>query len=403
MLRSGMTTCCLVAAVTLVAGCARVSGNLAPGLDSGVDGSVKDGAVTDVALVDATPKDSLRVDATPMDSSGADSKPTDSATADSTPIDSATGSDAGATDGPIAPISYAHCAVTTAWDLLTPPNIKVSDLRLTGVWGTSADRVWIVGSGTNGSARLRLDGAWTREELTGTLTKLWGSSPNDIWAVGYNGALAHYDGKQWTASRFGTEWYRDIWGISATEMWMVSSDGGLFEKTSTGWNELYRSGGRHFEGVWADSAKNIWVVGATNWWRDPNRPTVRGFRFRYDPVSLKIEPHTPDSTGTGIWGYEGTVWAVHPRSGDNVVRNDNRQGWKPDPIVGEGPWGIWGSTRTDMWVTGSIGKLFWNDGVKWTTVQVPGSRHLWTDIMGTPDGTLWVVGDDGGIARCVRP
>ncbi|MFL5306708.1 MAG: hypothetical protein ACJ8F1_15940 [Polyangia bacterium] len=72
-----------------------------------------------------------------------------------------------------------------------------------GVWGASADDVWVVGNfgvivrclkGTCHEIRP----ARRTNPVQAPLYAVAGLGPNDVWAVGYKGAGVHWDGKTWT-------------------------------------------------------------------------------------------------------------------------------------------------------------------------------------------------------------
>jgi hypothetical protein len=76
---------------------------------------------------------------------------------------------------------------------------------LTGVWGTSANDVFAVGSG---GTVLHFDGsAWTAMATTTTanLLAISGSAATDVFAAGENGTVIHYDGIAWTPVHTGLD------------------------------------------------------------------------------------------------------------------------------------------------------------------------------------------------------
>lgn len=99
------------------------------------------------------------------------------------------------------------------------------EYNLTGVWGTDASNVWVVG---DEGRIMYFNGNWSDPVIVGAgagvnLTDIWGSSATDIWAVGnYNngGVTYHYNGSTWQQiiipanpnSRKPLS-LREIWGI----------------------------------------------------------------------------------------------------------------------------------------------------------------------------------------------
>jgi hypothetical protein len=78
-----------------------------------------------------------------------------------------------------------------------PPRDPNEDWAPTSIRGTSANDIWIVGSGFSGhGAVLRSDGSgvWTRIPLDGNpgLTWVWGSSSRDVYATGIEQTVYHW-------------------------------------------------------------------------------------------------------------------------------------------------------------------------------------------------------------------
>src|SRR5439155_21271708 len=74
----------------------------------------------------------------------------------------------------------------------------------TGVWASSPDDVYVVGTGI-----LHWDGSrWSTAMPDFAFADVWGSGPNDVYAVG-SGVLAHWDGARWT------NWDGSRWSTSA--------------------------------------------------------------------------------------------------------------------------------------------------------------------------------------------
>jgi hypothetical protein len=46
------------------------------------------------------------------------------------------------------------------------------------------------------------------------LVAVWGSGPSDVWAVGTLGAIVHFDGRSWSASKSGST--KNLSGVAGT-------------------------------------------------------------------------------------------------------------------------------------------------------------------------------------------
>jgi hypothetical protein len=92
---------------------------------------------------------------------------------------------------------------------------------------------------------LHFDGTnWS--SVAGTLPRycngVWGSSANDVWIAGGDthaggpehslSDLLHWDGKQWRHSETGAgSQLRAIWGATASDLWLIG-DGALLRRTT---------------------------------------------------------------------------------------------------------------------------------------------------------------------------
>lgn len=104
-----------------------------------------------------------------------------------------------------------------------------SAVALEGVWGSSANDLWAVGS--VGTIR-HASAASTQWDIVAsptrsTLHRVWGSGPNDVWAVGDDATILHYDGKTWTASVVSLPVGKKrpalygLWGNAKDDVWAV--------------------------------------------------------------------------------------------------------------------------------------------------------------------------------------
>jgi hypothetical protein len=78
-----------------------------------------------------------------------------------------------------------------------------------GIWGSSEDDIYIVGSEYihyNGSIWRSIPGTPT------TARGVWGSGPDDVYIVGDSGSAAHFDGNEWKAVSHASEKrFWDVW------------------------------------------------------------------------------------------------------------------------------------------------------------------------------------------------
>ncbi len=98
-----------------------------------------------------------------------------------------------------------------------------------GIWGTSANDVWIVGD--RGTIR-HFGESQTEWDIvdaptTKTLHGVWAAAPNDAWAVGDSGTILHWDGSSWRpsmaafpANKRSPDLY-GVWGSGPDDVWIV--------------------------------------------------------------------------------------------------------------------------------------------------------------------------------------
>jgi hypothetical protein len=162
-------------------------------------------------------------------------------------------------------------------------------LPLWGVWGATADDLWIVG----GDGFLRdpvlchFDGeafaAWDLPPIdfeTFALYKVWGTAADDVWAVGDNGLLMHFDGVQWALVDSGTEVdLISLWGRGPDDIVAVGgrSDGVVLRWDGSAWTSA-SSGTPGLNGVFMRDDGDAIVVG------------MMGTALRVPAGTLVLEP-----------------------------------------------------------------------------------------------------------------
>jgi hypothetical protein len=219
---------------------------------------------------------------------------------------------------------------------------------LKGVWGSSADNVWIVGD--KGTAL-----HWTGRGLCpwqlpiSQVEGISGSAPDDVWvAGGSDGSLAHFDGVKWTASKL----------------------------PSTDFDTLH--------GVFVAGRNDAWVVGKSPWHFDGTTWTKK----------LVSGPASTSSYDT-IWGTGSKdVYAA----GTFVMAHWDGVAWTPIDWMTASGEGLGGTTASDVFVAGSDVKHW--DGASWTSAPIgpkPSINALWVSPT-----EIWAAGDYGAVLRKTR-
>jgi hypothetical protein len=180
-----------------------------------------------------------------------------------------------------------------AWSVLSvgpPGSVALAAMSVNGIYASSDDNIWAVGrlqqsgdlaglqhwDGTSWSFYGRVADGWVpapgKALFIGSFTGIWGTSANDVWVVGGSGpgSLIHYDGTRWSDVALPNlpDDVRlfDVWSACPSDVWV------------SGWS-LSRAKGYmfHFDGqTWSPepvtddqpykitgSASYVWLVGQT--------------------------------------------------------------------------------------------------------------------------------------------
>ncbi|HNN98065.1 MAG TPA: hypothetical protein PKI03_37635, partial [Pseudomonadota bacterium] len=156
----------------------------------------------------------------------------------------------------------------------------ITTQSLTGVWGTSATTVYVVGSGGT-LLRYYFYNApttqWATQAISGTvgttyLSSMHGSaiSPARIWAVGSTGAIVLYDGSTglWsTHAQSGTNtgglttsFLSKVYTVNSTSAWISSSSNVVYRYDGTNWVTQALPTRNATTAIWANNATDAWAV-----------------------------------------------------------------------------------------------------------------------------------------------
>ncbi len=134
-----------------------------------------------------------------------------------------------------------------------------------GIWGSSAQDIFAVGSYSSSAAILHFNGAsWSRTAVSGIqqLRSVWGSSGSDVFAVGSQGSIVHYDGLNWQTVESNTSNYlHGIWGSSASDVYAVGDYGTIKHYDGTVWSRMASPTSNTLYSIWGSSASDIYAVG----------------------------------------------------------------------------------------------------------------------------------------------
>jgi hypothetical protein len=262
---------------------------------------------------------------------------------------------------------------------------------LNDLWVFGPDKVWVVGSA---GAVARYDGSdWTTED-TGSFTELtgiWAFATDDIWVVG-GAELLHFDGSAWESTDLEALGIRDatgIWGQSSSNLWIVGDQGIVLHHDGDSWDRMVIPCSSN-SGIWGFSADDVWTQGVFG-------------TCHFDGNSWQeLEPGIPGGEGD-VWGSASNdVWVVGESAeaarwdgSDWTVYENNR-------FIGEMA-RLWGSASDDLWGVGIPGSIVHFDGNGWVEVkhQTIGAPYLrmFKGVHGSSADNVWVVGAELGADR----
>ncbi len=116
------------------------------------------------------------------------------------------------------------------------------DASLIGVWGLDDEVVWAWGSGRDGPALFRWNGAaWSAVACPGPIVAMHGPDVSTIIAVGYGGLIASFDGRSWTVMESPvSQTLNGVCVISDDEAYAIGPEGVILEGSTYGFVEQTR-------------------------------------------------------------------------------------------------------------------------------------------------------------------
>lgn len=305
-------------------------------------------------------------------------------------------------------------------DTPTPFDFKPLDTpvstTLRGVWGASVDDVWVGSEGFSllaSASVLHVEKGVVKQYSTGSadsVRAISGTAANDVWFVATlsdasHHTILHWDGVQLSqalgesasSSSLAAIWARtpqDVWAVG--DRLVLRLQGGVWSKPPTITPSLFETfHGTAVAGASATSVLFGQASGSAYCWK--------GSTFGDCGVTTPHLHRLVRAAAGSYWGWDGTVRAV-VKSGDGVSWQTVRTFTKDEPI----PVGIAASSDSEVWlattriaVPGGYEGPFVDryDGAAWRRSPLKTQASL-TDIA-VVDRSVWVVGTQGYVARCL--
>ncbi|MBN9160420.1 MAG: hypothetical protein BGO98_18075 [Myxococcales bacterium 68-20] len=161
-------------------------------------------------------------------------------------------------------------------------SIERGTATITGMWGSSADDLWLVGDNSEnvtwqlgwsmrGTRTAKGTFAWVEldTQASGVLEAVWGSSASDVWAVGDKGTIRHIAAgdTQWEIVTSPTkEPLHGLWGSSPNDVWAVGDSGTILHWDGATWSPSVAAlpvnkKKPHLYGIWGSGPDDVWIVG----------------------------------------------------------------------------------------------------------------------------------------------
>lgn len=305
--------------------------------------------------------------------------------------------------------------------------------RLMSVWGTGPQDVYAVGQ-PGVILHYDGDWTLTSVPDT-TLTAVWGAASDDVYACGHNGAIWHFDGAAWSRQSSGTgRDLFDIGRGPYGEIFAVGKDGTVLRRSGAGWtaeeNRAYRYattgvptdtlvfsldwdtvtrvtpyaiGGdraivimeneqegydhRWLWGNFEDPQYSLISAAAASdvlvnnfmasdsgkiFYLSENLDGVREWKLMRRPNGIQAYPSTYPEGVSGLW-LDVDADVLYLTTPYGKVATISRNGAVSSTVLSTNGWftDIWGSSGTDIFVTGYNGAIYHFDGNNWTRLTVP--------------------------------
>lgn len=271
-------------------------------------------------------------------------------------------------------------------------------IDILAVWASSATNVWASSLGT----MLHYNGTnWTSAYVSAndSMRGIWGTGPTNVYSVGRSGTIAHFDGTSWTSATvnpssppFG---YNGIYGSSNSDIWAVGQGGLVAHYNGTAWSFPARTGSGNLTGVWGGGSPFTYFTSASDGtaWRYPTGGPWTAVTF--NPANTQGLFGVFGTSATDIWvtGNAGTAYVdttgtfVHPTPANGLATNFN---------------GVWNTSTSDVYLVGAGGTVQHFNGSVWLQMSSPVATLL-NAIYGTAAQNVYVVGRGGVVLLGTGP
>jgi hypothetical protein len=160
---------------------------------------------------------------------------------------------------------------------------------------------------------------WTTmtSNTSNTLESVWGSAPNAVWAVGQSGTAVFYDGVQWqvrSPPTSATLW--SVHGTAANNVFVTAADYHVYKFDGTSWTIHATLNAVYQTGVFVDGVDSMWIAGGKLQGSASDQTLFRSLNGVVTQVGFANAGVFLGSNGAGIWASSPTdVWFSGSPSG----------------------------------------------------------------------------------------
>ena len=220
-----------------------------------------------------------------------------------------------------------------------------------------------------------------------SVRSLFGAQSGPVWAVGNAGLVLEYDGAAWSPTRPVEEDLNGVWSSPTGDAWAVGANGRVLHLVDASWKASSLGSQSALLSVYGND-RDLWIGGEGALYRATDLQTLvevsPGFTLNW----TAIEGAGPDEVYMAGVDVQATL--------SRVLKWQGGFGTQGNTSTAESLRGVWTHEPGAVWVVGTRGELS-----RWTDApdDVSLTEQNLNALFGTPDGDLWVAGDDGTLLR----
>lgn len=231
---------------------------------------------------------------------------------------------------------------------------------------------------------------WELEQiqLDRDLNGLWGETSDQIYAVGEDGLILLHNGVGWTAQSSGVEdTLLAVDGRAANDVWAAGERGALLHWDGTSWQAVAGTPKDTFAAIATAAGQPVYVAGE-----------IRVRRYEAGALTIEGPPSLQGIRGLAA-SEDGQVVAVGIAG--RIFHRSPAGSWTALPSPTDADLAdVWFDPATaEAVVVGAKGTLLQGDLFSGLTAIEGLSKFDLTAVTRGPDGTLFVVGDEGRALR----